>query len=82
MRFFIRMVGAFVLVITKSGAEKNVVTTLKKFPEIKEARILYGEYDIIAKIQTSDIQSLNSFLLEKVRPISDIEKTSTLIVAA
>ena len=75
-------VGAFVLITTKSGGEKNVVETLKKLPEVKEARILYGEYDIIAKIQSADIQKLNSFLLEKVRPIKDIENTSTLIVAA
>jgi len=75
-------VGAFVLITTKSGGEKNVVETLKKLPEVKEARILYGEYDIIAKIQSADIQKLNSFLLEKVRPIKGIENTSTLIVAA
>ncbi len=75
-------VGAFVLITTKSGGEKNVVEALKKLPEVKEARILYGEYDIIAKIQAADIQKLNAFLLEKLRPISDIEGTSTLIVAA
>jgi len=75
-------VGAFVLITTKSGGEKNVVEALKKLLEVKEAKILYGEYDIIAKIQAADIQTLNSFLLEKVRPISDIESTSTLIVAA
>ena len=77
-----KMIGAFVLITTKSGAEKAAVDALKKFSEVKEARILYGEYDIIAKIQAADIQKLNSFLLEKVRPISDIESTSTLIVAA
>lgn len=75
-------VGAFVLIITKSGAEKKVVAALKKFPEIIDAKILYGEYDVLAKIQVANIQKLNSFLLEIIRPISDIEKTSTLIVAA
>ncbi|MEK6807545.1 MAG: Lrp/AsnC ligand binding domain-containing protein [Nanoarchaeota archaeon] len=75
------VVGAFVLVTTKSGSEKAVVEALKKLPEIKEAKILYGEYDLIAKIQAEDIQKLNSFLLDKVRAIKEIEKTSTLIVA-
>ena len=76
------MIGAFVLITAKSGTEKAAVDALKKLPEVKEARILYGEYDIIAKIQAADIQKLNSFLLEKLRPIKDIESTSTLIVAA
>ncbi|HIH14418.1 MAG TPA: Lrp/AsnC family transcriptional regulator [Nanoarchaeota archaeon] len=75
------VVGAFVLVTTKSGSEKAVVEALKKLPEIKEAKILYGEYDLIAKVQADDIQKLNSFLLDKVRAIKEIEKTSTLIVA-
>ncbi|MBI2041335.1 MAG: Lrp/AsnC ligand binding domain-containing protein [DPANN group archaeon] len=75
-------VGAYVLITTKSGSEKVVIEALKKMQEIKEARVLYGEYDILAKVQVNDIQNLNAFLLEKVRPIGQVEKTSTLIVAA
>ncbi|MBI4096009.1 MAG: Lrp/AsnC ligand binding domain-containing protein [DPANN group archaeon] len=75
-------VGAYVLITTKSGSEKIVIEALKKMQEIKEARVLYGEYDILAKVQVNDIQNLNTFLLEKVRPIGHVEKTSTLIVAA
>ncbi len=75
-------VGAYVLITTKSGSEKIVIEALKKMQEIKEARVLYGEYDILAKVQVNDIQNLNTFLLEKVRPIGSVERTSTLIVAA
>ncbi len=76
------MAGAYVLITAKSGSERVVVETLKKLQEVKEVKILYGEYDIIAKVQVNDIQALNTFLLEKIRPISSVEKTSTLIVAA
>ncbi len=75
------MIGAYVLVIAKSGFEKQVLEKLKKYKEIKDAKIVYGEYDIIIKISVSDVSKLNDFLLEKVRNL-DIEKTSTLIVAA
>jgi len=76
------MVSAYVLIISKSGTEKKVLEELQKIPEVKESKIVYGEYDIIAKIEVEDVDKLNDFLLERIRPIENIEKTSTLIVAA
>lgn len=75
------MVGAYILITTKSGAEKDVLVALKKISSIKNATILYGEYDILAKIMLKDITELNDYLLSNIRPIQGIEKTSTLIVA-
>jgi len=75
------MIGAYVLIIAKSGFEKQVLEKLRKLKEIKDAKIVYGEYDIIAKIQVGDVSDLNDFLIDKVRNL-EIEKTSTLIVAA
>ncbi|MFH0869353.1 MAG: Lrp/AsnC ligand binding domain-containing protein [archaeon] len=75
------MVIAYVLVTTKSGAEKEVLDILKKSSNIKIAKIVYGEYDIIAKIEVHDITALNEYLLTHFRQISGIEKTVTLIVA-
>jgi len=69
------------LITTKSGAEKNVLAALKRNKSIVSATILYGEYDILAKIALKDITELNDFLLTNVRPIPGIEKTSTLIIA-
>jgi anthranilate phosphoribosyltransferase len=75
------MIGAYVLIIAKSGFEKQVLESLRKLKEIKDAKIVYGEYDIIAKIEVGDVSDLNDFLIDKVRNL-EIEKTSTLIVAA
>lgn len=76
------MAGAYVLITTKSGSERVVAEALKKLQEVTELKILYGEYDIIAKVQVKDIEALNAFLLEKIRPVGNVERTSTLIVAA
>lgn len=75
------VVSAYILIITKSGGEKAVLEALQKQKGIKDARIVYGEYDIVVKVNVNDVGDLNDFLLEKVRPIGNIEKTSTLIVA-
>jgi len=76
------MIIAYVLIIAKSGTEKSVVSELKHYKEIVDAEILYGEYDILAKIKVKEIADLNEFLLSKVRRVDGVEKTSTLISAA
>lgn len=43
--------------------------------------ILYGEYDLIIKIELDGISELSDFILDKIRAISAIERTTTLIVA-
>jgi DNA-binding Lrp family transcriptional regulator len=48
---------------------------------VKEAHLLYGEFDVIAKIDLLSISDLSDFILDKIRAIQFIEKTATLIVA-
>lgn len=72
--------GAYVLMTAKSGSEQTVVAALKKMAEVKDVKILYGEYDVIAKIQVDSIEKLDAFV-PKVRAIDGVEKTNTLIVA-
>jgi len=73
------MVTAFVLIMTKTGKEKEVIAELQKIEGINEAWAVYGDYDIIAKATVSDLDGLNTLLLQKVRGIVNISMTSTLI---
>ncbi len=75
------MVTAYVLVISDVGAEKKVVEELVDFEFVEEAEVLYGEYDIIAKVKADDVSKLSEFILEKIRAIQGVRRTSTLIVA-
>ena len=77
----IKMVIAYVLLISKPGTETQVLESLQQKPEIVEVKLLYGEYDLIAKVKVEDVKRLNEFLLENIRQTPNIEKTSTLIVA-
>jgi len=74
-----KMVTAFVLIMTKTGKEKEVISELQRMDGIKEAWAVYGDYDIIAKATVSDLDRLNSLLLQKIRSITNISMTSTLI---
>ncbi len=75
------MVTAYVLATIKVGSERNVKEKLKHIQEVKDFNMLYGEYDAIIKIELESISELSDFILDKIRAIEAIEKTTTLIVA-
>ena len=75
------MVSAYILIMCKSGAEQQILGELKTKPEISSTAIVYGEWDIIAKIKTDSIEHINRFVIQTLRPLKDIEKTATLTFA-
>ena len=73
------MTIAYVLCVTKSGMEQKVLATLKAESCIGEAYIVYGEYDIIVKIEVGSPDELREFMTVTLRNIPEIELTTTLI---
>ncbi len=70
---------AYVLVRMGKG-EKDLVAFLRKLPQVKEAYIVYGEYDAIVKVETEDMRELTKLVLDQIRARFPVERTSTLIV--
>ena len=75
------MVTAYILVMSESGAERSVVQNLLELEFIRDAAIVYGEYDIIAKVRLKDVSELSNFIVSNIRGIPGVQRTSTLIVA-
>ncbi|MHC1598789.1 MAG: Lrp/AsnC ligand binding domain-containing protein [Candidatus Methanofastidiosia archaeon] len=73
------MVVAFVLCVTEAGTERDVVERLESFDEVDEAFVVYGEYDVIAKVNVQEIKMLDKFITENMRSIKEIQMTSTMI---
>ena len=74
------MPKAFVLVNVESGAEEKIVDELKKVPGVEEAYYSYGVYDIITKINADSMEGLKDMVTRKVRTISRVRSTLTLIM--
>lgn len=72
------MAIGFVLITTAPGKEHDVYTALKKVPEIRELYPVFGDYDIIAKVEAKDTESLGAVIVSKVRAVSGITDTKTL----
>jgi DNA-binding Lrp family transcriptional regulator len=74
------MPKAFVLINVESGAEEEVLVELKKIEGVEEAYFSYGVYDIITKIKADSMERLKDMVTRKVRAISRVRSTLTLIM--
>jgi len=72
------MVIGFILISTRSREEENVMARLRSTPEVQEAHLLFGEYDIIAKVVARDFNGVSKIVLEKIRSIDGVVHTETL----
>lgn len=71
---------AFVLINTEIGAEEEVLAELKKVNEVKEAYMVYGVYDIIARIQAETMEKLKEIVSWKIRRLDKVRSTLTMLV--
>jgi DNA-binding Lrp family transcriptional regulator len=76
----IEMPKAFVLINVESGSEEEVLGEIKKTEGVEEAYYSYGVYDIIAKVKAASMEKLRDTVTRKVRTISRVRSTLTLIM--
>lgn len=73
------MITAYIFITTKPGGRADLSPeVLKKFKEVKDVTEVYGEYDIIIKVQAKEMADLQT-LIKKIREIGGVEKTTTMI---
>lgn len=74
------MATAYVLVNADVGKENDVLKELRNVPSVKEAYFVYGVYDIVVKVETSDVRELKEVVVTKVRRLEYVRSTLTMIV--
>jgi DNA-binding Lrp family transcriptional regulator len=72
------MAIGFVLISAAPAHEHEVYNKLLKVPQIIELHPLFGEYDLIAKIEADDFESLGDIVVKKIRTIEGVIDTKTL----
>jgi len=72
---------AYVLFKVASGTEREVAQKIIEFNEVMHADVVFGEYDVIARMTTSDLGKLQDFVSDKVRTIPNVLVTSTMIIS-
>ncbi len=73
------MPEAFVLFKTQPSKERDVYFALDGHENVAELHVLYGEYDLLARVSASDQKTLTSYLMHEFRLIEGVSDTQTLI---
>jgi len=73
------MESAYIMINCELGSEDSVIEQLKSIPGIKEVQGVFGNYDILVKIQTPSIESLRDIIIFQIRKIPEIHCTTTIM---
>lgn len=75
------MASAYVLINCEIGGEADVIAQLKGMSVVDEVSVVYGVYDIVAKITSETMDSLKEIITTKVRHLNKVKSTMTMISA-
>jgi len=71
---------AFVLINAEIGSEEEVMKELQKVEGVVEAYVVYGVYDVVAKIRADTMDKLKDVVTWHVRRLNKVRSTLTMIV--
>lgn len=72
---------AYILLQLMEGNEEKVLDEVKDIDNVRGASLVFGEWDLIAKVDVESNEELATLLLEKFRSNENVRLTSSLIVA-
>jgi DNA-binding Lrp family transcriptional regulator len=74
-------VEAYILFKVASGRERESCKKIANIDEVETVSIVYGEYDLVAKVSVPELPALEDFLAEKIRKVPSVILTSTMVIA-
>ncbi|MCG7844943.1 MAG: Lrp/AsnC ligand binding domain-containing protein [Methanomassiliicoccales archaeon] len=73
------MNSAMVALTNDIGAEGKVLESLCQMPAVKECYMVYGVYDVLAKVQAPTAEEL-SRTISAIREVPGVRSTLTLVI--
>jgi Lrp/AsnC family leucine-responsive transcriptional regulator len=81
------MLEAFVLVRVQPGrldetsnSMKTIQEEIAKIEGIKEIKIVFGRYDLVLRIEVGTTPELGNLIANRIRNVSGVAETETLII--
>ena len=76
---------SYILINSDLGTDESIITKIKEILADKkdiqyEIRGVYGVYDIVLKLSSDDIDTLRSIITNKIRKITSVQSTLTMMV--
>jgi len=69
---------AYVVIHCDRGEEYSILKNISHIPEVKEADVVFGFYDVICKIEASDDKTLENVITKAIRSVPHVNTTMTL----
>jgi len=69
---------AYVVIHCDNGEEYATLKNLSHIPEVKEADVVFGFYDVICKVEASDNKTLDHIVTKAIRSLPYIKTSMTL----
>ncbi|MBN2127336.1 MAG: Lrp/AsnC family transcriptional regulator [Candidatus Diapherotrites archaeon] len=61
-------------------SQKKICDKISKLNEVEFASIVTGSTDVIVKVKVKEINDLNKLILDKIREIPGVDKTTTMMI--
>jgi len=71
---------AFVFITTEPASMPEVLKEVEAIEGVEEAEMVYGVYDIVAKVTVETMDKLKQIITEHIRRIDKVLTTQTLLV--
>ncbi len=72
------MEKAYILIGCELGSENDIVEKVLKIDKVKDARVVYGDYDIVVEAETDTEAQMDNLITKKIRKLDKVRSTITL----
>ncbi|MEL0330919.1 MAG: Lrp/AsnC ligand binding domain-containing protein [Candidatus Poseidoniales archaeon] len=72
------MAIGYVLINVQPGMEQEVYNGVKTLPHVTDATVLFGDHDLIVKLEAADLATIAKAVVEHIRSVEGVVNTKTL----
>jgi len=70
----------YILLNCDLGAEEYILEELRRIPQVKNAHLTFGAYDVIAEVHANSQEEFDKTVSNKIRKLARVVSTMTLNV--
>lgn len=72
------MAIGYVLINVQPGTEQSVYERVRSLPHVTDATVLFGDHDLIVKLEANDLATIAKAVVEHIRSVDGVMETKTL----
>jgi len=73
---------AFVMINSEIGEEEGVLRFLQEELNVDEAYVVYGVYDLVAKVSSDTMKNLKDMVINEIRQAKGVRSTLTMVIVS